>query len=112
MTARWHSGALKVDMSAPTPTLWEDEVGNALGGIRTPAVDAPLAVLSGTGPEDAGIRCQLFGSTTPLTPSQLSDLYPTRSDFMRQWKQATRSADRNGYRLPEDAMSLREIVGG
>ena len=43
-----------------------DEVGNARGGVRTPAVDAPVALLRGDTDPGAPVICQLFGSTLPL----------------------------------------------
>jgi hypothetical protein len=42
-----------------------DEHGNALGGIRTPYVDVPIAALSGLG-QTGSILCLLFGTTVPL----------------------------------------------
>src|SRR5690606_40314497 len=38
-----------IDFTLYSPRLERDASGNALGGIRTPFVDVPLAVLSGAG---------------------------------------------------------------
>jgi Alpha/beta hydrolase domain len=65
---------LDVDTSTTPPSYVKDAVGNVTGGIRTPAVDAPIAVLSGLPPVGAPGFCVLFGQTKPLTPSQLSAL--------------------------------------
>src|SRR6478735_7739858 len=43
-----------------------DEVGNVVGGVRTPVVDAPADVLSGYAAPGASLICQLFGRTSPL----------------------------------------------
>ena len=85
------------------PTYAKDSVGNVLGGIRNPAVDAPIAVLSGLPPADAPGFCRLFGQTIPLTPHQISALYPDRRTFVNQWRQSARDGRRQGTLLPEDA---------
>ncbi len=43
-----------------------DEAGNARGGVRTPAVDAPVELLRGDTDAGASYLCQLFGSTLPM----------------------------------------------
>ena len=48
-----------------------DRAGIVLGGIRTPAVDAPVARLSGLGQTGGTQFCNIFGSTVPFTPAQL-----------------------------------------
>ncbi len=58
-----------------------DKFGNALGGVRTPAVDAPIATLTGTGNTGSSLLCFLLGTTTPLTAAQLATLYPLHSDY-------------------------------
>jgi hypothetical protein len=103
---------LEVDTSVNPPAYRKDATGNVLGGIRTPAVDAPLAVLTGLPPATAPAFCRLFGQTLPLTPTQVSALYPTQRDFQRAWVRATRDAERAGNLLREDADSLRALVGG
>ena len=50
-----------------------DSNGNVLGGVRNPAVDAPVAKLSGLGQTGAQF-CALFGTTVPLTDAQLDAL--------------------------------------
>jgi hypothetical protein len=86
-----------------------DANGNVLGGIRTPAVDAPVARLSGLGQTGASF-CFLFGTTTPLTDEQLTALYGTHGGFVRAWVHATNDAVRAGFVRREDAHDLR-VVG-
>ena len=54
----------------------QDAQGNALGGVRTAAVDVPIATYSGQS-ASSNVLCSLFGSTTPLSsaaaPLALSD---------------------------------------
>lgn len=66
-----------------------DDDGLAEGGIRTPAVDAPIATLSGTNPTPIVI-CSLFGSSTPFTPEQLAAHYPDHDAYVTA---VTKSAD-------------------
>lgn len=79
--------------------------GNALGGIRTPHVDAPVAVLSGLG-QTGGSFCGLFGTTTPFTAEQRSALYTDRDDFIAKWTEATERAVKAGVILEADAAAI------
>jgi hypothetical protein len=91
-----------------------DANGNAQGGIRTPAVDAPVAVLGGVGNSGAGPIgqfCRLFGNTVPLTTEQLTALYKTERNFAAQWKQATQAAVQAGFVLPADGKQLAAVPG-
>jgi hypothetical protein len=85
-----------------------DEFGNVLGGIRTPAVDAPVARINGLGQPPGGLNqfCFLFGVTVPLTEQQLLDRYVDRVHFLVDWTVATFQAAGQGFVLPEDALSI------
>lgn len=83
-----------------------DDVGNVRGGIRTPAVDAPVAVLRGSGQTGAQF-CNLFGTTTPLTTEQLTARYGDQQGFVKAWNQATKDAVKRGFVVAEDAKLLR-----
>jgi hypothetical protein len=82
-----------------------DANGNALGGVRTPAVDAPVAALSGRATGGTSF-CFLFGSTVAFTPEQMAVLYPTHAKFVSAWTQATRSARQAGFLVDADARAL------
>jgi hypothetical protein len=83
-----------------------DANGNVLGGIRTPAVDAPVAKLNGLGQTGASF-CFLFGITVPFTPEQLAAAYGDHGGFASAWARATNQAMRTGFLLPEDARQIR-----
>jgi len=90
----------------PNYIVTRDEYGNAVGGIRTPLVDAPRAAL--TGELNAGGRfCSLFGTTTPLDAATLAALYPSRDAFLAQFDKETKRAVKAGFLLPEEAKKLR-----
>jgi hypothetical protein len=77
-----------------------DSYGNALGGVRTPAVDVPIAVYSGQ--NSGGILCSLFGKTTPFTAAQLTMLYPTHDDYVGKVMAAAMRDEQAGFLLTDD----------
>ena len=82
-----------------------DAHGNVLGGIRTPAVDVPVATLTGT-PAGGTSFCFLFGTTVPFTSTQMTALYPSHQAFVSAWTRATNSARAAGFLLTPDAKEL------
>ncbi len=86
-----------------------DANGNVLGGIRTPAVDAPIATLSGQATGGSSF-CFLFGSTTPFTPDQIAALYPDHAAFVAAWTRATKSARAAGFLVAADAKELERAA--
>lgn len=94
---------LQADSTNPT-VLTRNHLGIAEGGVRTPHVDVPVARLDGlnTGPG----FCRLFGSTTPLSTAQLSELYPTNAHFVAAWTDSVDAAVNAGFILPADRDNL------
>lgn len=88
----------------PPPEL--DGNGNIEGGVRSPAVDVPVATLTGNPVNMPFLPCVLTGSTTPLSSSQLSALYPTHGAFVAKWTADTLSLERQGYLTAPDATDL------
>ena len=84
------------------PAIARDARGNALGGIRTPAVDVPVSSLTGVANPQASVICSLFGQTTPFTAATLAQLYPTHADYVAQVTADARSAQARGFLLPAD----------
>ena len=87
----------------------EDANGNVLGGVRTPAVDAAVAKLSGFG-QSGQQFCVLFGTTTPFTPEQLAALYGSHDGFVSKWNRATQDAVKAGFVVKEDGQDLRVVA--
>jgi hypothetical protein len=77
-----------------------DEHGNALGGLRTPQLDVPTAVLTGEG-------ASIIGQTIPFDPATLRSLYPTREDYVRAFDRATDRAVRERHILAVDAHTMK-----
>lgn len=93
----------------PTLAIARDAHGNALGGIRTPYVDAPIATLSGE-PAGGGLACLIFGSTTPFESALLAELYPRPRDYVRAVKRSARKAVRARHLRPRDAKLIVEAA--
>jgi hypothetical protein len=86
-----------------------DANGNVVGGIRSPAVDAPVATLSGL-PQGGSQFCFLFGTTVPFSPSQLAALYKNHGQFVSAWSEATEAAQAAGFLVPADAEELQSAA--
>lgn len=95
---------LELDEASEQVTV--DADGIALGGIRTPQVDVPVAVLSGSGQPPNGF-CGLFGTTTPLSAADLAARYPSHDAFVEQWSAAVDDAVAAGAVLEADADHLK-----
>lgn len=80
--------------------LARDDLGIALGGIRTPDVDVPIAVHSGTPRPEASVICSLFGSTTPLPPDVLASRYPDHDTYVAEVRASAEAAVEAGHLLP------------
>ena len=79
-----------------------DEAGNARGGVRTPAVDAPVELLRGDTDPGASYLCRLFGSTLPMPTATIRRLYADRPAYLAAYLRATDAAIAAGFVLPED----------
>jgi hypothetical protein len=100
-------------LASPDPAgtaLVRDELGIARGGVRTPWVEAPTAVLSGDPPGGDGFLF-LFGRTEPLAAESLARLYPGGADEHRKrFEAATADALRAGVLLEADADEIRALA--
>jgi hypothetical protein len=91
---------LKVTQDKP-PKLATDPNGIAEGGLRTPWVDVPTAVLSGAG--------SMVGFGKPFDAATLERLYPGgKAEYLRKFGASLDSAIAHGFIVPEDKL---EIMG-
>jgi len=88
-----------------SPVIFKlDTNGNAIGGVRTPQVDAPIAALGSQG--NSGGFCFLFGSTVPYDAAHLAGLYKNHAQFVLAWARAVQRDSAAGFLLPADAAEL------
>jgi len=96
------SPLLEVDGGA----IARDDDGIALGGIRTPAVDAAVARLTGENESEGGIICGLFGTTEPWDVAELVGRYATVDDYVAAVTASADAAVEAGFMLPADSDQL------
>lgn len=96
----------RLQLAADSNSYELDANGNALGGIRTPQVNAPIAALSGLGQSGNGF-CGLFGTTKPFDAAKIKAHYPDHTAFVSKWNAAVDSAVAAGGVLSADADHLK-----
>ncbi|HET6965282.1 MAG TPA: alpha/beta hydrolase domain-containing protein [Acidimicrobiales bacterium] len=77
-----------------------DSHGNAVGGVRDPVVDVPIATYHG----DEG--CPLSGVSIPLGAATLKALYPTEASYVAQVRKAAGRDRSAGWLTGYDAADL------
>ena len=97
--------APRLDLNASETAYITDSLGNVTGGIRTPFVDAPTAVLSGEG-QTGGSFCFLFGTTALFPADQVASLYPTEADYVAAVTTSAEAAVAAGFLLQVDADAI------
>jgi hypothetical protein len=103
----------------PSFAYVKDGNGNAVGGVRTPQVDAPIATLAGIGNTPApgfetnpiSAFCRLFGSTVPFTPDTLAGLYKNHGQFVSAWSNDIQTLVNAGFLRPADGVELQNAAG-
>jgi hypothetical protein len=75
-----------------------DENGNAVGGIRTPAVDAPVSSLTGAG-NPSSVFCTLFGQEAPFDQAKLVALYGDNATYVAKVTASADDAVKKGFLL-------------
>lgn len=98
------------DPASPSAAVVRDAFGNAVGGLRTPAVDVPRAAYFGTTPGTG--TCQtLWGHEEALSKAQMAALYPGPKDYARALKRSAASLERDRWITKEDARALVKQAG-
>jgi len=112
-----HTVAWVVDGTPPPEAPWIDTTdddpaevvrdadGIATGGIRTPAVDVPIAVLSGEGQAGDGF-CGLFGTTIAFDEAELAARYGTPADYVAAVTESAEAAAAAGYLLDTEVATI------
>jgi hypothetical protein len=91
--------AERLTTANPRGPLVKDAHGNALGGVRSVAVDVPLA---------AFFTCVSLGTyEVPFSSEKVSPLYPTRADYLAAVNRRIEALTLDGWLLPADAEEVR-----
>lgn len=88
-----------------------DDDGIALGGIRTPLVDVPLAVYTSETAEGVDVACLLFGSTQPLPEPDAAIRYGSQEEYMAAFEASLDEAIAAGFVLEDDREALLARAG-
>jgi hypothetical protein len=114
--SRWAAGgeappsAPSLELNADRTGYVLDEHGIARGGIRTPWVDAPTAVMAGLG-QSGETFAMLFGRTEPFDDAALAALYPGgEDDYLERFGTALDAAIAAGFLLEEDRMEILAVA--
>ena len=99
--------APRIDVDPGPPVkVRRDADGIALGGIRTPPVDVPVAAVSGVAGPDPSVICLLLGSANPLSAARLAQLYPSRAAYVARFDADADATITAGFALSEDRAAL------
>lgn len=90
-----------------TLSIQRDQYGNALGGIRTPYVDVPVATLSGEGQEEGDILCMTYGTTELFDEATLASLYPDNATYVALVAESVDDAVAKGFLLQADGELIK-----
>jgi len=105
------SEAARLELTEEGSAFVADQHGIALGGIRTPWVDVPVAVLSGLGQEGGAGFTFLFGTTRAFSAQQLGQLYPGgRDSYLKQFGESLAQAVNRGFILEADAAEIKLLA--
>ncbi|MGA5543841.1 alpha/beta hydrolase domain-containing protein [Mycobacterium sp. NPDC051198] len=87
-----------------------DANGIAVGGVRTPWVDVPIARTSGLAPDESPMSF-LFGSGEPFDATKLGELYPGGSaEYLDQFTAALDRAIEAGVIVSADRAEILELA--
>ncbi len=92
----------------PRPSVRRDEHGNALGGIRLPELEAPVAEYRGMGAGTGTGLPALYGASRRFSDEVLRSMYPDRRVFEDRWRGAVERLVATGALRPEDAPGMIE----
>lgn len=82
--------------AATPPQLVRDEFGIAVGGLRLPAVDAPVALNTGVNSGSSPF-CVLYGTFQPFDDATIQELYPNHVEYVQAVNESALSAFLHGY---------------
>jgi hypothetical protein len=134
LNAMWKNLERQVRKGTPPPrgklievedgAIVRDAFGNAVGGLRLPELDLPVATYepSNVVNEDnipgilvpalplLNLFCNLAGSVFPFDAETLAELYPKRRRFERRYRERLERLVQKRFLLEEDAEKLEDAL--
>jgi len=102
--------APRLQVTADGRELRRDDLGIAAGGIRTPWMDVPVAILSGTG-QRGEMFAFLFGTTAQLSDADRARLYPGgKADYLARFESSLAAAIEAGFLLHDDRAEILSLA--
>lgn len=98
-----HAGRFQYDGS----NIVLDSYGNAVGGLRSPYLDVPIATYSMGPTSGVPFTCLVLGYKTPFSKEQLQQLYPNHGDYVSKVVQNTQQLVKDGFLLEKDASKIK-----
>ena len=97
-----HAPLLAATGTPPKLTETLDAYGNAVGGVRAPEVDVPVATYtSQTGA--SSLNCSLSGQVINFDDARLKLLYPTTNQYLLKFTSDIFKIEKQGFLTPDDA---------
>ena len=110
-TGRAPSSAPPIQLTDADPVaIQRDELGVAIGGVRTPWVDVPTATTTGNSP-GGEMLALLFGTGEPYDRATLNRLYPGGVDeYLRRFTEALDRSIEAGFLCDEDRAEILDLA--
>ncbi len=101
-----------IETDPVTGEIARDEFGNALGGIRLPDLDVPIATYGPHNTPDPSLpsgraNCNLRGTVADFDDETLDALYPLHETYVSQVAMRTDALQEQRFLLPEDGDKLK-----
>jgi hypothetical protein len=96
----------RVSVVGEPATIERDRLGIAVGGVRVPEVEVPVA--SHRGDSDLPGTSALSGASLPFPDGVLRELYPNRATYLSRFDAAAAAAVKRGTLRPDDVPALRQ----
>ena len=85
-----------------------DSAGNAVGGLRSPELDLPLATYEAH--STPGAICELSGRETPLPAAQLTERYGSADAYMTRFTKSLDATIAKGFLRATDRQALLDMA--
>jgi len=92
-----------------------DEYGNAIGGVRNPYVEIPVATYYGQShplDKESGFFCSLAGYSEPFDNDKIKSLYPTKEDYLNKVNTMVDSMVGEGFLTKRDGERIKKEAQG